>query len=902
MPLRVRLVVVAATVAGAATVGGASLAGHGPVSSPATFAMMVALLAATWLWPLLLYRGVESEAVHFDEALFVVMALLLPPRETILVFALATVVAQLGRRQPAVKLLFNFGQTVTAVGLAVAVVEVLAAPQERLTPVSVAAACAGAVVFFFVSTCAVTTIVSASEGARFFPALADGAASRLRLMGAGVGVGAVTALAVSSYSWAMVLVGLPLVILRQVLAGHFAARHDRERMEGLFKATVEANRSMGADDIEASLRSWSARLLRSSEAQIVDHPPTIDGLSALLPTGRQNKWLVASGRRKSEPFDPADQSLLDALAAVGAGALANADLYGEVHRQQQQLATITSALGEGVCAVDAEGRITFANPVARKMLGFTAEPESGDGQGQESLPVLGPSFIRAAAVRAMGSGTTIRLDETLFNPSAGEFPVAFTCSPVLQEGAPAGAVLVLRDITERKALEERLSHYAFHDPLTGLPNRRVFLDRLDHALVRSRRDSMGHAVLFADVDRFKVVNDNVGHLGGDHLLVAIASRLSSVLRPGDTLARFGGDEFTLLLEDVGDEAAVASIARRILSTLDTPIVLPTGHEVVATLSMGIALTAGQDSADDILHNADVAMYQAKSRGMGQCEIFDSRAMGARSVERVEIESALRRGVLNDEIEVYYQPIYTVDRAVVGAEALVRWRHPTRGLLGPGEFIGVAEETGIILRLGSRVLEAACEQARRWSERTSQPLSVSVNLSARQFSQPDLTAQIVDVLWRTGLDPNLLCLEITESVAMQDLDRTIKVLHELKGLGVRLALDDFGTGHSSLNYLKRFPVDIVKLDRGFVGGLETSAVDAAIIGAVVSLAGALGITIVAEGVETAGQLDRLRALGCPLLQGYLMAKPMPGDEFQRLVCDWTKVALDVVHLEAQLAAS
>jgi EAL domain-containing protein (putative c-di-GMP-specific phosphodiesterase class I) len=326
------------------------------------------------------------------------------------------------------------------------------------------------------------------------------------------------------------------------------------------------------------------------------------------------------------------------------------------------------------------------------------------------------------------------------------------------------------------------------------------------------------------------------------------------------------------------------VARRILEQLVEPIALGDGHEVVATVSIGIALTSPDKCRDDILHDADVAMYRAKARGRsGNYEVFDMEAMGVRSPERVDLEAALRRALERSELEVFYQPVVAVgDGAIVGSEALVRWNHPERGLLAPAHFIGLAEETGLILPLGRFVLEEACRRVRSWRDRFDVVLTMSVNLSSRQFQQPGLVEEIETILVATGVDPRQICLEITESLAMEDVELTIAVLHRLKDLGVRVAIDDFGTGYSSLSYLKRFPVDVVKIDRAFVSGLDTSPVDAAIVAAVIGLAEAVGITTVAEGVETAGQLEHLRNLRCPLAQGFAFAAPMPADEVEGLL--------------------
>jgi predicted signal transduction protein with EAL and GGDEF domain len=346
------------------------------------------------------------------------------------------------------------------------------------------------------------------------------------------------------------------------------------------------------------------------------------------------------------------------------------------------------------------------------------------------------------------------------------------------------------------------------------------------------------------------------------------------------LARFGGDEFTVLLEDVVDVADAEAAAVRMLEVLRDPIPIGNGKEVVVTISIGISVATGAATADDLLHNADVAMYQAKTRGVGTYKVFDVQAMGARSVERLDLEACLRRALDNeDEIDVYYQPVVSSETGdIVGAEALVRWHHPTRGFLAPGHFIPLAEETGLILPLGRLVLNRACRVASSISDELGFPLSMSVNLSGRQFVHPNVVAEVADAILRSGIAPSQLCMEITESVAVEDLQRSDGILNELKAIGVRLAIDDFGTGYSSLKYLKRFPVDIVKIDRSFVMGVDVNPVDAAIVNAILGLATAVGMTTIAEGVETVGQLRRLREMGCPLVQGFYIGLPMPADAF------------------------
>jgi diguanylate cyclase (GGDEF)-like protein/PAS domain S-box-containing protein len=438
---------------------------------------------------------------------------------------------------------------------------------------------------------------------------------------------------------------------------------------------------------------------------------------------------------------------------------------------------------------------------------------------------------------------------------------------------------------ERKESEDRLAHQSFHDPLTDLPNRTLFLDRLGQALARSRRTGHGAAVLFLDLDRFKTINDSLGHELGDELLVAIARRLESVIRPGDTIARFGGDEFTVVCEELPPGRArerAGEIAARLSTELADPFVLQ-GGEIYLGASIGIAVAVtGEERPEELLRDADAAMYHAKEQGRGRFVVFDD-AMRARALARHAIETALHRAVERGEFRVFYQPIVSLTHErCVGAEALVRWQHPERGLVTPGEFVPLAEETGLIIGLGSWVLEEAARQAARWQEETSEPFFVSVNLSARQLAQPDLAEAIASALDAANLEPDRLCLEITESVLMDDADVTLAALERVRALGVRFSIDDFGTGYSSLAYLKRFPVDAVKIDRSFTDGLGIDAGDTAIVSAVIGLSHALGLDVVAEGVETEAQLAELSLLGCDQAQGYLFATPRPPSDLRGVI--------------------
>jgi diguanylate cyclase (GGDEF)-like protein len=459
-------------------------------------------------------------------------------------------------------------------------------------------------------------------------------------------------------------------------------------------------------------------------------------------------------------------------------------------------------------------------------------------------------------------------------------------SNLLQDANVQGLLITARDISERKIFEQQLQHQAFHDPLTGLPNRALFINRLQHALIRAGRHTPNDllALLFVDLDLFKVVNDSLGHEAGDHLLVAVANRLQLAIRPQDTVARFGGDEFMILLEDLPDEAAARAIAEEMLQKLRVTENI-NGYEIVVTASIGVALNyAGIDSTSDLLRYADAAMYQAKREGKGRYHVFDGRTSTS-LLERLELEQELRRAVELEEFRVFYQPIIALNsRKVIGIEALIHWQHPRLGLIAPAHFINTAEETGLIVPMGRWVLEEACRQVSQWQTEREDDirLELSVNLSAKQLQQPNLAMEIAEVLKKTGLAPINLKLEITESVAMSDAEGMLARLHELKALGVKLAIDDFGTGYSSLSYLKRFPVDTLKIDRSFVSGLGQNAEDTAIVQAVVTMAHTVGLTVTAEGVETTEITDHLQGLGCDLAQGYYFAKPLPSADLAALL--------------------
>jgi diguanylate cyclase (GGDEF)-like protein len=455
---------------------------------------------------------------------------------------------------------------------------------------------------------------------------------------------------------------------------------------------------------------------------------------------------------------------------------------------------------------------------------------------------------------------------------------------IRSELTPALLGRSLRYAIERKRSEVQLARLALHDPLTGLPNRALFLDRLSVALDRSRRTSASVAVLFLDVDNFKQVNDSLGHAAGDRLLVGLAERLRAMLRPMDTVARFGGDEFTFLFEDLASEREVVLIAERISRTARMPIALEQG-ETTVTVSIGIAMVTDPGiPAETLIREADVAMYRAKELGRSRYELFDESSRH-RAMQRLELESALRHAIERSELRVHYQPKFPLadGREPTGFEALVRWQHPERGLIGPDEFMPLAEETGLILQIGEYVISEALRQLVRWRERNP-GLTMAVNLSSRQLQDAGLTAMLADALDAFDLDPAGLCLEISDDSVAQHPENLLRAIRGLKGTGVRIAIDDFGTGSSSLRSLRRLPVDLLKIHESFVRGLDGDGEgeEASIIGAVVELGHALGLSVVAEGVETDRQLEELRELGCDEAQGFLLSRPISVQQADELL--------------------
>jgi diguanylate cyclase (GGDEF)-like protein/PAS domain S-box-containing protein len=528
---------------------------------------------------------------------------------------------------------------------------------------------------------------------------------------------------------------------------------------------------------------------------------------------------------------------------------------------------IVETMLDGVIVLDAYQRIVDLNPAAQRILG--SSPARAVGR---SLQELGPEFA-GLLDRSRASAAGEREIRMHVGSAVRSYEITLSSIPD-DRGRESGKLMVLRDISERKATEERLEMMAHYDSLTGLPNRKLFIDRLAQAVIHARRHHHLVGLLFLDVDSFKDVNDTLGHDVGDILLQQLAIRLQACVRAEDTVARLSGDEFTVIIPEMDAPTAAVTAATRILEALERPLA-PAGHELYVSMSIGICVwpTDGGDPGT-LLRNADIAMYRAKALGRNRFEFY-ARELATHAARRLELEQDLRRAVDRREMRLYYQPIVSLPLGEVSSlEALIRWQHPKQGLLSPAQFMWCAEETGLIEPIGQWVLEESSREASTWGRSRLDPPSVSVNVAARQLRRSGFARDVADALDRTGLEPGRLVLEISESTVMDDTLSAAGILRDLKGLGVGLSLDDFGTGSTSLSQLGRFPLDVLKIDRLFVHGLGRDPHDAIVVQAMVSLAHALGLSVVAEGVETEEQLKILEDMECDLVQGFLISRPLP----------------------------
>jgi diguanylate cyclase (GGDEF)-like protein/PAS domain S-box-containing protein len=626
---------------------------------------------------------------------------------------------------------------------------------------------------------------------------------------------------------------------------------DASEVDPLFSSI--AQRVQSATDAHRSDQIRMVRELRGTDQFILTSTVVAGIVSVILMLGL---WTVLRTYQRR----------LDAAAVAEKAAL---------EASEARFRSLVQNSSDMITVVDREGIIRYQSAASARVLGRPPEdavgvpaidfvhPEDREHVGIFFADVLNIADAPATLVSRIrhGDGSWRHMEVVASNQ--------------LADNTVGGFVLNIRDVSDRHDLEEQLRHQAFHDPLTGLANRARFMDRLEHELARSTRRGRTAAVLFLDLDDFKSVNDALGHTAGDELIVAVAERLGRCVRPGDTLARFGGDEFVLLVEEVAGTEEAMEIADRLIEALRAPFVLDM-QEVFVRASIGVALSRrGLPRADELLRRADVAMYAAKARGKGRCEAYDPE-MQASALERLTLMGDLQRAVEREEFVLRYQPLVELSTGrIAGVEALIRWQHPLRGLMQPDDFVRLAEETGLIVPIGRWVLREACAQARRWQTAfpSAPPLTVAVNVSAKQIHGAGLNDAVWEALRDAGLDPTALVLEITESVMMQHTEDAIERMKELKQLGVRLAVDDFGTGYSSLSYLQRFPIDVLKIDKSFVDGIGSEEKETELAQAIVDMARALHMEIVAEGIERVEQLERLRQLRCDLGQGYYFAHPL-----------------------------
>jgi diguanylate cyclase (GGDEF)-like protein/PAS domain S-box-containing protein len=682
-----------------------------------------------------------------------------------------------------------------------------------------------------------------------------------------------------------------LVIVR--LAG-LVARHERsERREQVLGAAAAALVTAWTRDDICGVAVESAHALVGDEHATVElflgeemlaragrpfPDAVVPTVIPVVVTGEDGSLVLHTRERLSKQA----REGVDTLAAQIALALESASYAEEVHERQsaERFRSLVQNSSDVIFTLDHDLTIRYHTPSVEKVLGYGEDELVGTRLTEllerDEAERLAGFFVEVRAIEA----TPMPRDLALRRKDGSVVQLESVFNNLERVANVGGVVVTARDVTERRALEEQLAYQAFHDSLTGLANRALFAERIAHALDRGVRRRNLIAVLFIDLDDFKTVNDSLGHAAGDELLVSVAERIRASIRPEDTCARLGGDEFAVMVESIVDPDGAVTVARRILAAMVEPLTIA-GSEVVVSGSVGIALGSGGQSASEIMRSADLAMYRAKGEGKGRYALYEP-SMHERVLERLELKADLQRAVVADEFDVHYQPIVTLGSgAIVGVEALVRWNHPDRGLVAPGDFIGLAEETGLILPLGRHVLREACRQAATWRKVGHSHLGVSVNISAKQLASRTLQTEVTEALATASLDASALTLEITESMLL-DSPVVVSRLGELRRLGVRIAIDDFGTGYSSLNYLRRFPVDTLKIARAFVEEIGSSREQDRLVAAILRLGSTMGLDTVAEGIELETQRDALRALKCRYGQGFLYSRPVPAADIDSML--------------------
>ena len=596
---------------------------------------------------------------------------------------------------------------------------------------------------------------------------------------------------------------------------------------------------------------------------------------ALIPLRHGNEilGLLQFNDHGPDRFSPDMISLLENVSEQIAIVIAQRQAQAALAMSEKRFWDISEAAGESLLEMDPEGHLTFLSGHAMNVL----EYDRDELLGRTPFDLMLPSEAERARLflgEHVRNKTGFRDFEVQMTTKSGRTVwINVTAVPMFDEdGTFRGHRGAAMDITGRKRAEEQLLHDAFYDGLTDLPNRALFMDRLGHALRRANRaEDYPCAVIFLDLDRFKVVNDSLGHMVGDKLLKEAARRLERCIRPGDTVARLGGDEFVMLCEQIPDVETAKAIAYRVQDALSSPFMIE-GSEIRSSASIGIALTSPEyERPEEVLRDADITMYRAKALGKARCEVFDP-SMRLEAAALLQLENDLRRALELNEFRMHYQPIVALGNGeTTGLEALIRWQHPRRGLVPPGDFIPLAEETGLIVPIGAWVLRTACSQMKTWQEEGLAPLRMSVNVSTVQLRQADFVEMVMKVLAETGIEPGLLDLEVTESVLVDRNESIIAMFHQLKALGIRICLDDFGTGYSSLSYLQGLPIDVLKIDASFTKNLTSDKERGKIVETILMLGRSLGTEVIAEGIETDEQLKYLKAIECGTGQGFFFSK-------------------------------